>query len=190
MYDLGSHLNQKVISQDSQWYISWSYSTLFWGYWKIYHCVCLHVAFEISWIKCGSAVSDIGGSSRGLLSIRESKSWTNQTSLFSRAKKNPMVGSKDMIDDHGSRKMIDGYGSRKMFRYAENIDLYITACVKILMATTRLASLYCKFYALMISKHKSSKKFSEHDLSGRLPGGDEIFFSGLLSLIENQTKEY
>ena len=110
--------------------------------------------------------------------------------LILASEKNPMVGSKDMIDDHGSRKMIDGYGSRKMFRYAENIDLYITACVKILMATTRLASLYCKFYALMISKHKSSKKFSEHDLSGRLPGGDEIFFSGVLSLMENQTPGY
>ena len=101
--------------------------------------------------------------------------------LILASEKNPMVGSKDMIDDHGSRKM---------FRYAENIDLYITACVKILMATTRLASLYCKFYTLMISKHKSSKKFSEHDLSGRLPGGDEIFFSGLLSLMENETPGY
>ena len=101
--------------------------------------------------------------------------------LILASEKNPMVGSKDMIDDHGSRKM---------FRYAENIDLYITACVKILMATTRLASLYCKFYALMISKHKSSKKCSEHDLSGRLPGGDEVFFSGLRSLMENQTPGY
>ena len=73
IYVLGGHLNQKFISQDVQGYINGNHSTLFWRYWKIYHLVYLHVAVQISWIKCGSPVPDIGEFSLGLLSIRESK---------------------------------------------------------------------------------------------------------------------
>ena len=120
IYALGGHLNQKFISQDFQGYINGNHSTLFWRYWKIYHLVYLHVAVQISWIKCGSPVPDIGGSSLWLLSIRESKRWTTQASLFSRTKKKNMVGSKDVIDDYGSRKSVSKY---REHRFLHNIKL-------------------------------------------------------------------